>query len=113
MAQNLLNPSTSGQNTYRGGAICLPFETERRRRVEMRQENKRVYKVYTIIEKPGADKGIWLEIGVANENRDGSLSAKPGALPVSGTLHIREFEKKNPKPIHTETGRRNAAKWRP
>jgi hypothetical protein len=56
------------------------------------RERRRVLKVYTIVEMPGADKSRWLEIGVASENRDGSLSTKLDAFPVNGTLHIREYE---------------------
>ena len=56
------------------------------------REQRRVLKVYTIVEKPGSDRGIWLEVGVARENRDASLSVKLDALPVNGKLHIREYE---------------------
>ena len=56
------------------------------------QQRKRVLKIYTIVEKKNFDKGIWLEIGVARENRDGSLSGKLDALPANGTIHIREYE---------------------
>jgi hypothetical protein len=61
------------------------------------QTRKRVLKIYTIVEKQNLSKGIWLEIGVARENRDGSLSGKLDALPANGTIHIREYEqnKKN------------------
>ncbi len=51
-----------------------------------------MFKVYTIVEKPGSEKGIWLEIGVAGLNRDGSISAKLDALPMNGQVHLREFE---------------------
>lgn len=57
----------------------------------MQSERKRIHKIYTIVQKQGSEKGIWLEIGVATENRDGSLSGKLDALPVGGTLHIREY----------------------
>lgn len=87
-------------------------DKERRRRVQTRQEKRRIYKVYTIVEKPGVDRGIWLDVGVANQNRDGSLSVKLDALPVSGTLHIREFESKRPKTNNSENGRRGVADWR-
>jgi len=59
------------------------------------QERKRVLKIYTIVKKPEAEKGIWLEIGVATENRDGSLSGKLDALPVNGAIHLREH---SPRP---------------
>lgn len=61
---------------------------------EETHEKRRVLKVYTIVEKPGA-KGIWLEIGVAGVNRDGSISGKLDALPVNGQVHIREVEQRS------------------
>ena len=61
---------------------------------EETREKKRVLKVYTIVEKPGADKGFWLDIGVAIVNRDGSISVKLDALPVNGQLHLREHEQR-------------------
>ncbi len=53
---------------------------------------RRVLKVFTIVQKPGQDKGIWLDIGVASNNRDGSISAKLDAFPVNGQIHIREID---------------------
>ena len=53
---------------------------------------RRVLKIYTVIEKPNQQKGIWLEIGVGSENRDGSISGKLDCLPVSGSIQIREWE---------------------
>lgn len=49
-------------------------------------------KIYTVVEKPGASKGIWLEIGVATENRDGSISGKLDCLPVNGSIQVRQWE---------------------
>jgi len=46
--------------------------------------------VYTIIEANGREKPFWLKVGVAFENRDGSLNVLLNALPVNGKLHIRE-----------------------
>lgn len=49
--------------------------------------------VYTIVEggKEGTKKeDYWIRIGVAFENRDGSINVKLNALPVNGTLHIRD-----------------------
>jgi len=56
------------------------------------QEKKRPLKVYTVIDKPGQPKGIWLEIGVASRNRDGTVSAKLDVLPVNGTIQIKEAD---------------------
>ena len=49
-------------------------------------------KIYTVVEKPGSSKGIWLEIGVASENRDGSISGKLDCLPVNGSIQVRPWE---------------------
>lgn len=64
---------------------------------------KRVLKIYTVVEKPGMQKGIWLEIGVATENRDGSIGGKLDCLPVNGMIQIRDWE-----PRGGEASRRNS-----
>lgn len=46
--------------------------------------------VYTIVEREGK-KAVWIRLGIAFENRDGSLNIILDALPVSGKLHVREF----------------------
>jgi hypothetical protein len=46
--------------------------------------------VFTIIEKEGWDKSVWLKVGAAFENRDGSLTLFLDAFPVNGKLHVRE-----------------------
>lgn len=56
----------------------------------------RQLKVYTVIEKPGRARGVWLEIGTASENRDGSISAKLDAVPMSGAIQIRDEEEISP-----------------
>ncbi|MCC7540588.1 MAG: hypothetical protein IT379_30515 [Deltaproteobacteria bacterium] len=38
------------------------------------------------------EKSFWTKIGVAYVNRDGSITCKLDALPVSGTLQIRDEE---------------------
>ena len=43
--------------------------------------------VYAITER--GDKSYWTRIGIAYLNRDGSLTCRLDALPVSGTLQIR------------------------
>ena len=76
-------------------------------------ERKRVLKVYTIVEKPGADKGIWLEVGVAGDNRDGSLRVKLDAFPVNGSLHIREYEPRKSETFKNRNGERQPSNtWR-
>ena len=78
----------------------------------MEKERRRVLKVYTIVEKPGSQKGIWLDIGVATENRDGSLRAKLDALPVNGTLHIREYEPRKNDSIRPNGDKNPPNRWR-
>lgn len=54
------------------------------------------FAVFTIINNGDENKkGFWQRIGVAFENKDGSLNVKLNALPVNGTLHIREEQNRN------------------
>ncbi len=47
--------------------------------------------VYTVVErKPG--KSYWIRIGIGFENSDGSLNLRLDAVPVNGTLQVREWE---------------------
>ncbi len=46
--------------------------------------------VYTIVERERDGKKFWVRIGSAFRNRDGSLNAVLDAMPVNGTMHIRE-----------------------
>ncbi|AKF05567.1 hypothetical protein [Sandaracinus amylolyticus] len=46
--------------------------------------------VYTIVERERDGKKFWVRIGAAFRNRDGSLNAFLDAVPVNGTMHIRE-----------------------
>jgi hypothetical protein len=49
------------------------------------------YKVaYVITERN--DRTYWNRIGVAFTNKDGSLNVKLDALPIGGTLQIRDYE---------------------
>ena len=73
---------------------------------------RRVLKVYTIVVKPGQDKGIWLETGVASENRDGSISVKLDAFPVNGQLHIREYEQRKPGSTRHNGDNQPSHTWR-
>ena len=52
--------------------------------------------VYTVNERGGHTH--WLRIGIAFVNRDGSLNVKLDALPVNGTLHIRDADPKDSEP---------------
>ena len=54
------------------------------------RSNARMKIVYAITER--GEKSFWTKIGVAHANRDGSINVKLDALPISGTLQIREEE---------------------
>ncbi len=60
-----------------------------------KREHGQLYKIYTIIEKPEGQKDYWLEIGIASVNRDGSLGGRLNALPVNGSIQLREFVPRN------------------
>ena len=53
--------------------------------------NRKTKAVYTIVEKEGS-KSIWVRIGWAHENHDGSLNLRLDALPVNGKLQVRDWE---------------------
>ena len=43
---------------------------------------------FTIVEREGA-KPIWVRVGAAFENKDGSLNVYLDALPINGKLQLR------------------------
>lgn len=51
--------------------------------------------VYTIVDRKSEDhperKSLWIHIGLAFVNRDGSINVRLNALPVDAKLHIREM----------------------
>lgn len=47
--------------------------------------------VYTIIDK-GAGKSVWIRIGWAHVNHDGSYNLTLDALPVNGKLQVRDWQ---------------------
>ncbi len=47
--------------------------------------------IYTVIEREGHND-IWVKIGAGHVNRDGSITVKLDALPISGSLHIRDAD---------------------
>lgn len=53
-------------------------------------DTKAMKAVYTVTERAG--KSFWTRVGVAMVNRDGSWNVKLDAIPVNGSLQIREWE---------------------
>lgn len=56
--------------------------------------------VYMITEREGA-RSIWTRVGSAWVNRDGSTTLRLDALPLSGTLQVRDPE---PRPAPANGG---------
>ncbi len=50
--------------------------------------------VYAIIDRP--PRKHWLRIGLAFVNRDGSLNVRIDAVPLTGSLHIRDEPQRIP-----------------
>jgi hypothetical protein len=56
------------------------------------QQQKTMKTVYTVVDRGPGNKSFWVRIGVGFTNRDGSLTIRLDALPVSGSLQVREWE---------------------
>lgn len=54
-------------------------------------ESKTMKAVFTVIDR-GPGKSYWTRIGVGFVNSDGSINLRLDALPVNGTLQVREWE---------------------
>lgn len=51
--------------------------------------------VFTVIENNNKEgKALWIRVGVAFVNKDGSLNVKLNCLPLNGSLHIRDRKEK-------------------
>jgi len=57
----------------------------------METENRNLQAVYTVVKKSDG-KDLWLRIGSAFPNRDGSMSVLLDAVPTNGKLQIREYQ---------------------
>ncbi len=58
---------------------------------EAREGSRKMKIVYTITERqPG--KSFWTRVGAGFINRDGSINLRLDAIPVSGTLQVRDWE---------------------
>jgi len=69
----------------------------------MDDQTKTIKTVYTVVDR-GQGKSIWVRIGVGHTNRDGSLNLRLDALPVSGTLQVRDWEPYERRPESPEGG---------
>ena len=51
--------------------------------------------VYTICKGAEGRKDRWVRIGIGFINRDNSITVRLDATPTNGTLHIREYVRKD------------------
>jgi hypothetical protein len=63
----------------------------------MEDQTKNMKAVYTVIER-GQGKSFWVRVGVGFTNRDGSLNLRLDAVPVNGTLQVRDWEPYDRRP---------------
>jgi len=59
--------------------------------------------VFALTER--GERTYWTKVGIAYENRDRSITCKLDALPVSGTLQIRDEESRNERDRERERDR--------
>ncbi len=55
------------------------------------QTNKTMKVVWTVVDR-GQGKSFWTRVGVGFVNRDGSLTLRLDAVPLGGTLQVREWQ---------------------
>jgi hypothetical protein len=55
-------------------------------------QTKNLKTVYTIIDRGAGKSSIWVRVGSGYTNRDGSLNLKLDAIPVNGSLQVREWD---------------------
>ena len=63
----------------------------------METTTKKIQAVYTVVSKNDG-KEVWLRLGAAFPNRDGSLSVVLDAIPTNGRLQIREYTPRDVPP---------------
>ncbi len=72
------------------------------------EDNSRNMKlVWTMVERGQANglaKSYWTKVGVGFVNRDGSITLRLDALPLNGTLQVREWEPFDRRPDAAESG---------
>jgi hypothetical protein len=56
----------------------------------MEEQTKNMKSVYTVVDRGG--KSFWVRIGVGFTNRDSSLNLRLDAIPVNGTIQVRDWE---------------------
>jgi hypothetical protein len=108
-----MDPAAQFVGSQRGTRVAIPGEPERmpiRMRFEAtkasahrgiaaqnwertmeEQSNKTMKVVWTVVDR-GQGKSFWTRVGVGFVNRDGSLTLRLDAVPINGTLQVREWQ---------------------
>jgi hypothetical protein len=55
------------------------------------QTSKTMKVVWTVVDR-GQGKSYWTRVGVGFVNRDGSLTLRLDAIPLNGSLQVREWQ---------------------
>jgi hypothetical protein len=55
------------------------------------QTSKTMKVVWTVVDR-GQGKSFWTRVGVGFVNRDGSMTLRLDAIPISGNLQVREWQ---------------------
>jgi hypothetical protein len=55
------------------------------------QTSKTMKAVWTVVER-GQGKSYWTRVGIGFVNRDGSINLRLDAIPINGTLQVREWQ---------------------
>jgi hypothetical protein len=64
--------------------------------------------VFMVVER-GTGKSFWTKVGVGFVNRDGSITLKLDAIPVNGTLQVRDWEPREGRETREEGAKRTDA----
>jgi hypothetical protein len=56
------------------------------------QGTREMKSIWTMVERGDQGKSFWTRVGAGFVNRDGSITIKLDAIPVNGTLQVREWQ---------------------
>lgn len=68
----------------------------------MEATGRKKWAVYTIRERKGLEKPIFVRLGIAFTNHDGSFNLHLDATPLDGKLHMREWREEAHAPLDAE-----------
>ena len=74
----------------------------------MEEQAKTMKVVWTVVDR-GQGKSFWTRVGVGFVNRDGSMTLRLDAIPMSGNLQVREWEAFDRRSETAETPGRDAS----